>query len=610
MNVLGISAHYHDASAAVVSDGQVIAAAAEERFTLQKHDPSFPRYAIEFCLHEAGIAAQDLDEIVFYEEPHTKFTRVLSSTVSGFPFTRGAFVRSMSSWIGSKLWVKNEISRKLDVHPRKIRTIPHHVSHAAQAFAGSPFSDAAILVVDAVGEWGSTSLFRGEFAPGLRLTPIESIPYPHSLGLAYAAFTAFLGFKVNDGECSTMALATFGTPIYADDIRRVIQPQRDGTYRLDPAYFTFDQFRDTPFSSKFVERFGQPRSFKDELPFDCLRQPHDERPSISAAHQRFADIAASVQLVLEEALLGLCRKLHAMTGAKALCFSGGVALNCVANTRLLRESPFEDIFVPPDPGDGGAAIGAALYSYYTATGQPPAGSSVHPYLGQHYDEGREADMLAHVNPDHWVRHRSIGRPQATGMRLDVRRSDRFEQIVGGVVDDLQKGKIVGWFQGRFENGPRALGNRSILIDPQSIPVARRLSRAVKARAPYRPYALSMTAETAATVLTEQPGDLPRMARWMQMTWNIRPQVVPQVAAAIHVDGTTRPQVCRQSENPRYHALLTAYGQASGTAALLNTSFNDAGFPIVSSPAEALIMFARTDLDTLVVNDLVVRKVHA
>jgi carbamoyltransferase len=609
MNVLGISAFYHDSSAALISDGKIVAAAAEERFTRQKHDPNYPRFSIDFCLKEVGLAAQELDRIVFYEDPYIKFTRVLASSLAPFPFSRSAFVRSMRTWLGEKLWVKNQISKNLDVHPDKIAFIPHHLSHAAQAFIGSSFEEAAILTVDAVGEWSSTSLYSASWDGGLKFKEIEVIPYPHSLGLAYSVFTAFIGFRPMDGECSTMALASFGKPIYADQVRKILRVQKDGSYDLDQSYFNFNQFSSVPYSKKFLKVFGEPRRYKDKLPFNTLSENGNAGSEASADHQRYADIAASVQLVLEEALLGLIGKLHKATGLKNLCMAGGVALNCVANTRILKESPFENLFVPPDPGDGGGALGAASYYSFTEDGASRFDPNLclTPFLGKEYDEDRDTKMLEHVDTDEWINYRAEGAAQGRGMRLNITHHRDFDDLIPGVVDDIKAGHVVGWVQGRFENGPRALGNRSLLIDPGRLDIARKMSLTVKARAPFRPYALSITGEAASKVL-DLDGQVPSTAKWMQMVSKVKDDAIPSVRAALHVDSSTRPQVCNRNENPRYHKLLTAYGESTGLPALLNTSFNESGYPLVSSPVEAMLVFARTNMDTLVINNSVVRKV--
>jgi carbamoyltransferase len=610
MKVLGLSAYYHDATAAVIVDGRVAATAAEERLTLQKHDQSYPKLAIDACLQTAGIAVEDLDAVVFYEEPHLKFPRVVASCLAGFPRSVGTFTRAMKTWLGSKLWIRNEISKRLGVDPSLVHCVNHHKSHAAQAFAASPYRDAAILIVDAVGEWASTSLWRGRFGAdgALALDHLLEIPYPHSLGLVYAAFTAFLGFKVNDGECSTMALAAFGQPRYVEQIRKIIVAQADGTYVVDNSYFEFDRMSGAPFARKFLGVFGTPRDFRSPLPFDSLANvdPQHRQAPISKDHQRWVDIAASLQVVLEETLLNLCRHLHRRTGVDNLCLAGGVALNCVANSRLLADGPFANVFVPPDPGDGGAAVGAGLYGYYAGLGQPASGFVLHPYLGCEYDATKDLESFATARPQSWSRHREPGASAVTAdQRLEITTHDDFDRVIAETVADLQRGRIVGWYQGRFENGPRALGNRSILIDPANIPLARKLSATTKKRAGYRPYALSIAAADAHRALHRRH-DV-RLERWMQLTQPIQSAVAPRVAAALHVNGTTRPQVCGPDDNSRYHRLLTAYGSASGFSALLNTSFNMSGLPIVSTPTEALLMFARTDMDTLVLGNTVIRK---
>jgi carbamoyltransferase len=601
VNVLGISAFYHDASAAVISNGSLIAAAAEERYTRQKHDPNFPKFAIQHCLQRAQLATQDIDAVVFYEEPHTKFTRVLASVLSGYPRTRASFVRSMKDWMRTKLWLKNELSRRLGISPSRVEFCPHHLSHAYQAFVGSPFDDAAVLTVDAVGEWASTGLFHATKGAAVEVKPLEIIPYPHSLGLLYSVFTAFLGFRPNDGESSVMALASFGEPKYREAVAEVLRIQADGTYEIDQSYL--DQFASVPYTHKFCTLFGQPRSFKEELPFSTLGEPASR---ITADQQRYADIAASVQCVLEDALLALANRLQRMTGVDSLCLAGGVALNCVANSALLGRSKFSRLYVPPDPGDGGAAIGAAAYGAFRE--KSVSGFSMTPYLGSSYGEDLDVAMLSEIDMQAWDDYRAPRAASLAGTRLEIKRPEASERLVAEVVDDLKAGRMVGWFQGRFENGPRALGNRSLLADPSRVDVALRLSRCVKSRAGFRPYAFSVTAEDAGRCM-DLPTPLPGPARWMQMVAPVKSEALQAVQAATHVDGTNRAQVCSREDNPRFHRLLSAFGEAAGLGALLNTSFNESGYPIVATPSEALLIFARTDLDTLVLNDTVIRKAH-
>lgn len=604
MNVLGVSYGYHDASASLIVDGRVVAASAEERFTRQKHDSNFPTFAIDYCLKEGGgLRAADVDQVVFHEDPHAKFARVLTTALAPFPRSRREFVNSTKSWLGKKLWALSTVSSRLDVPPGRISYLSHHFSHAVQAFMGSGFDESAILIVDAVGDWASTALFRGRWRGGRPLVErIFEIPFPNSLGLVYSAFTAFLGFNPNDSECSTMALAAFGRPVYVDAVREIIAGLDDGTYRVDQRYFNFANFYKGVVTGRFTSLFGEPRAFAQKLPFRSFGAPCETTPEV----QRFADAAYAVQTVVEERLLALARRLHRECPSDNLCFAGGVSLNCVANRRLLTEGPFKNIYIPPDPGDGGTAVGTALY--YDALNEPvdPLAASYDPYLGARYDEREDIQMLDHVRPEHVARYRKRGLAPLPGMRFRHCGFANADDLVDEVARRLVRGNIVGWFQGRAEIGPRALGNRSILVRPDDVELAHRLSRDVKDRALFRPYAFSVAEEDALEVLDVPPEHV-RFCRWMQYTQPVRPAYWDRVAATLHVDHTTRPQVCSASDNPRYHRLLNAFGDRFGLAALLNTSFNPSGYPIVSTPVEALMMFARTGMDALALGDTLVWK---
>ena len=611
MRVLGVSAHFHTAAAALVVDGQVVGAAAEERFTRVKHDPSFPEQSISWLLASAGLRGADLDRVVFYEQPHVKFTRVLASTLSTFPRHHRSFGSAMKRWLGDRLWTTNKLSRLLDVHPDRVGVVVHHRSHAAQAFVGSGWDESAILTLDGVGEWDTTGLGRGQIDQGhLTLDILETHRYPDSLGLFYAAFTTFLGFRANSEECSTMALATFGEPRYAPVVRQILKVGTDGTYRFDNSWFDFVSLGQAPFTQKLVDALGSPRTPGTPLPFESFRAPDAEPLVVTEDHQRFADIAASAQLVLEEAVLGLARRAARLTGSSRLCLSGGVALNCVATARLLRETSFDDIWIPPDPGDGGAALGAVqhvLGEHGALHGQTRA---ISPYLGRVYDVRPTLEMLHHMGPSGWRAYRLPGLPPAEAFTLSVESLESDEDgLIARVVSDLLAGRIVGWVQGGFEFGPRALGHRSLLAHPARVDTAMKLSTRVKARAPFRPYAFSIAEEDAIRAFPQWAEAIPSMARWMQLVAPVSEAVHDQVRATIHIDGTTRPQVVSAAQNPRYHRLLRAFGAETGLSALLNTSFNARGEPIVSSPEEALMVFARTDLDTLVLGDAILRKVY-
>lgn len=589
MKVLGLSSNYHDASAALVIDGKVTASAAEERFTLQKHDPSFPILAARFCLEQAGLSADDLDLIAYHEEPEAKFSRTLASSFERFPLSFSTFVKSMREAITSGFWVKNEISKRLDVHPDKIVFMPHHMSHAAHSFLCSPFEKAAILTVDAAGEWICSGGFTGDRARGRgAVEPFSVVPFPHSLGLVYSSFTGFLGFKVNDGECSTMALAAFGKPRFVDAVRKIIRPNADGTYEIELGYFDFTRDDALPITKRFTDLFGAPRPYKQPLPFDCFVEKQND---VSADDQRYADIAASVQLVLEENILRMARSLKEKTGYKDLCLSGGVALNCVAVNRLVESGIFGNVFVPPDPGDGGGALGAALYASLVHGGKHEIGRC-HPYHGQAGSEDEVLSLLPHLD---------LPRKPKVLVQKD------FDGAVKAAAAALAAGKIVGWVQGRFESGPRALGNRSILMDPSRVDVARRLSSRVKRRAAFRPYACSVAEFETARVFSDTRSAASDNARWMQVSCAVREDMRAPLRAALHVDGTTRPHVCFEQDNPRMFHLLKEFAKHTGLAALLNTSMNERGMPMVCGALEALMMFVRTDMDMLVIHDTVLVK---
>ncbi len=602
MKVLGISSHYHDASAALVVDGSVMAAAAEERFTLQKHDPTFPLLAARACLAKARIEAHELDRVVYHEDTAVKFTRNFSAGLARFPFSPGAFVKSMEDAVTSGFWIRNEISKKLDIDPGKVFLMPHHLSHAALSFLGSPYQKAAILIMDAVGEWTCSSIFVGDRSKENFLELEEVIPFPQSLGLVYSAFTAFLGFKVNDGECSTMALAAFGRPIYADSVRKVLRPGKPGIYQVDDSYLNLSSVKGgVPVSEKFFELFGPARSPHEPLPFDSM--PGGSPEKVTDQSRRYADIAASLQLVLEECVLGLAAYVKEKTGLSQLCLGGGVALNCVANGKLLESGLFTDYFVPPDPGDGGGAMGAALYGHWMLSRDLSGSEPLHPFKGAEYSDELISDLVDHAKVNVW-RKFSMLPLGYRGFRKEKCSSEA--ELTEKVAELLAGGAIVGWCQGRFENGPRALGARSILIDPERVDLARKLSRSVKRRAPFRPYACSILEDAASEVL-ELPKGCFRLHSWMQASAKVKASSVDKLRASLHTDLTTRPQICSREEQPLFAALLEAFGKRKGLPVLLNTSFNESGLPMVAGPVQALAMFVRTEMDVLVVGKTIISK---
>lgn len=603
MNILGLSSNYHDASAALVVDGQVKFAAAEERFSRRKHDPSFPMRTIREGLSRAGLQTKDLDWIVYHEDPYNKLSRSLATSLSRWPFSLKSFLLTGKDAVTSGLRIHSDIASQLDVDPRKIVFAPHHMSHAALAFLASPYAEAAVMTIDAVGEWTSSAIFRAsrDERSGFKLEPLHVSPFPHSLGLFYSSMTSYLGFKVNDGECSLMALAAFGRPIFLEEMRKIIRLDENGGHEINLEYLDFRSDTEIPVSQKFLKIFGPARSYKAKLPFDCLSERAS--PADDTESSRFADIAASVQAILEEAVVAYGQKAKRLAGLNDLCYSGGVALNCVANEKLRRSAGFSSMYIPVDPGDGGAALGAALY-VSALKGEMPGFGSVHPYQGVEISADELEAFLPYVNPKKWPPFSQLA--TRGKVRVQFRRLSERD-LVAEVARKIWDGKIVGWSRGRFEQGPRALGARSILIRADQEIVARRLSTRVKKRAAFRPYALAMSEEAAGQMLESFEDLVPHTARWMQTSMPIRDSVRRSVRCGLHIDGTTRPQVIRATENPIFASLLKAYGELSGTEALINTSFNEAGSPLVSNHLDAMMMFARTEMDVLVVGDLLVEK---
>lgn len=602
MKILGISSHYHDSSAAIIIDGKVVAAAAEERFSKEKHDPGFPHFAIEFCLEKANIKAEDIDFVAYHEDPINKFSRNIMSTLVNWPHSRSNFVKATKEAVLSGFWIRSQIAKELDLPASKVIFIPHHMSHAAHTFFTSPFSRAAVLTLDAVGEWSSTGIFLADKS-AKEINPLEIVRFPHSLGLVYSAFTSFLGFKVNSGESSVMALAAFGEPVYADVVRQILKPIPDGTFEVDLSYFDFSKTDITPITEKFIKVFGSPRNFKTKLLFDCLAHSAVQP---SADEQRYANVAASIQLVLEEVIIHLVKRAKKLTGADNLCLAGGVALNCVANSKIVESGIFENVYCPPDPGDGGGAMGAGIFLAHKK-GEAVTGEGFSPFFGASHTGHELTEMLADVDTSAWHRFSRIPLKPTKKDDLKISRISNEEDLIDQVAQLLKAKKVIGWLQGRFENGPRALGGRSILCDPSDTELAKKVSTKIKLRAPFRPYACSMTEEQAKISLEFPQAKVPLLAHWMLYTAKVKQDQIPQLRGAMHVDSTTRVQVVHRDIQPRFYKLLKAYGKLSGSETILNTSFNESGFPIVNTPVDALIMFSRTNLDVLVIEDLIIER---
>jgi carbamoyltransferase len=602
--VLGISAYYHDSAACLIEGTRIVAAAQEERFTRKRHDAAFPTLAIAYCLKEAGIDADALSAVVFYEKPFLKLERILATAIDTAPRGFAQFVRAVPLWLRERMWIPDLIRRELGTAaPRwykpsrrvpwrgELLFVEHHQSHAASAFYPSPFERAAVLTVDGVGEWATTSMGRGN---GSKLEVTREIHYPHSLGLLYSTFTYFTGFKVNSAEYKLMGLAPYGEPTYVRAIRdHLVEIKGDGSFALNLDYFGYTTGLKMS-NGRMDALFGGP-----------ARRP--EEPIT----KREVDLARSIQVVLEDALGALVRRLHADTGEERLCMAGGVALNCVANTRLLRDGPFKDIWVQPAAGDAGGAVGAALYAAHNFFELPrpsPGKDSMRAaLLGPAFDNA-EVDLF--------IRENGLA---AEPLPPD-RRADRIAEL-------LEQGLVVGLFQGRMEFGPRALGSRSIIADPRSADMQSRLNLKIKQRESFRPF--------APAVMREQVGryyDIDRDSPYMLFTADLLPEhrradgageaaaahasgdylaelkvVRSSLPAVTHVDYSARLQTVDAASNPGFYAILAAFHRRTGCPAVINTSFNVRGEPIVCTPRDAYVCFRSTEMDVLVLNDFLLRR---
>ena len=593
MKILGISAYYHDSAACLVVDGHIVAAAQEERFTRKKHDSGFPSHAIAYCLSEASIQAADLDHVVFYDKPFVKFERLLETYLAFAPRGFGSFVTSLPVWLKDKLFqktvisdaLKEEFGKDIDWNARLLFS-EHHLSHAASAFFPSPFEEAAVLTMDGVGEWTTTSLAVGR---GNTLCVEKEIRFPHSLGLLYSAMTYYTGFKVNSGEYKVMGLAPYGEPRFAKVIKdHLIDTKEDGSFHLDMSYFNYCTGL-TMTNERFDALFGGP-----------------PRTSEGQLTQREMDLAASIQAVTEEVVIKLARGVRKSTGQRNLCLAGGVALNCVANGKLLRENIFDNIWVQPAAGDAGGALGAALAAYYMMCKQPrtvnPLDSMQGSYLGPQFGQ---ADIEARLK-------------KAGAVFTTV--SD--DELINLTAQALADGKAVGWHYGRMEFGPRALGGRSIIADPRSASVQKQLNLKVKYRESFRPFAPSVLREDVAEWFDHNT-DSPYMlmvadvakAKQLTMTpeqeklFGIEKLNVPrsEIPAITHVDYSARIQTVHRETNPMYHRLISKFKDLTGCPVIVNTSFNVRGEPIVCTPEDSFNCLMGTEIEFLVVGNCIMRK---
>jgi len=581
--ILGISAFYHDSAACLVKDGKIISAAQEERFTRKKHDHSFPSQAIEYCLEEAGIERQDLDYVTFYDKPFQKFDRLLTTYLTYAPQGFASFIKAMPLWLKQKLWIKDFIATELKFNG-KIIFPEHHQSHAASAFFPSPFKDAAFLTVDGVGEWTTSSYGIGQ---NNKIEIIGELHFPHSLGLLYSTFTYFTGFKVNSGEYKLMGLAPYGNPTYVDIIKdKLIDLKSDGSFKMNMKYFNFASGL-TMTNRKFANLFGGP-----------ARKPESE------ITQREMDLACSIQEVSEEILLKMVNHVHKQTQKSNLVLAGGVALNCVGNGRILREGPFENIWIQPAAGDAGGALGAALFTWHQYLEKPREPQSQRDsqqgsYLGPDFSDKEIRTYLdLHNIPSHYKDDDTL-----------------FNSIAQLIADE----KVIGWFQGRMEFGPRALGNRSIIGDARSPKMQSTMNLKIKYRESFRPFAPSILIEKVTDIfdLDQESPYMLLVAPVKKELWTNRDESQSGLAminspgstvpAITHVDQSARIQTVHPDDNPRYHKLISKFYELTGSPVIINTSFNVRGEPIVCTPQEAFTCFMRTDMDHLVLGNYLLNK---
>ncbi|MBP7088990.1 MAG: carbamoyltransferase [Candidatus Omnitrophica bacterium] len=586
MNILGISAFYHDSAACLVRDGMIIAAAQEERFSRKKHDSSYPKEAIAYCLKEGDIKPSRLDFVAFYDKPFLKFERILSTYLAYAPLGIGSFIKAIPLWLKRKLWVK-ELITKATGFPGQILFTEHHQAHAASAFFPSPFYESAFLTVDGVGEWATASFGQGE---DNKIKILYELHFPHSLGLLYSAFTYYTGFKVNSGEYKVMGLAPYGRPVYKEKIlHELLDLKEDGSFRLNMKYFNYCVGL-TMTNQNFHNLFGGPP-----------RKPE------SGLRQRDMDLARSVQEVTEEIMLRMANQVYKKTKSKNLCLAGGVALNCVANGRLLREGPFENIWIQPASGDAGGAIGAALSTWYQ-------------YLGNKRlcDNQKDSQLASYLGPAY-----SFNDIKNFLQRNDISYQQINDDDIPQVVADLiAEQKVIGWFQGRMEFGPRALGNRSIIGDARSIDMQEKMNLKIKFRESFRPFAPSVISEKISDYF-----DLDRESPYMLLVAPVKKEirnplsseeenlfglkrlhlVRSKIPAVTHVDYSARIQSVNKEDNPLFHRLIEVFGQKYGHSVIINTSFNVRGEPIVCSPEDAFRCFMRTNMDYLLLGNFLIEK---
>jgi carbamoyltransferase len=562
MYVLGISCYYHDSGAALVCDGELVAAAEEERFNRIKHYSDFPKHAVDYCLAEAGITIADVDYITFYEKPLVKFNRILETILARWPLTYRNWVRSMPIWLLDKLRIGKTIQEELATD-KDIYYCQHHLAHAASAFLVSPYEEAAVITADGVGEWTTTAWGVGR---GTEITFEKEIRFPHSVGLLFSAITAYLGFRVNDAEWKVMGLAPYGKPTYVDKFREVVDIRDDGSFRLNMRYFTHTHSTEKMFSRAWEELFGRP-----------------QRPSETELDDFHQDIAHSGQKIVEEIMVKMATHVHRTTGQDNLCVAGGVGLNCVANWRILQESGFKNIFIQPAAGDSGGALGAAFYLYNSVLNNPRRFTMRNAYWGPAFDDDAIKAAL-----------------ERSG--LQYRYVDREEDLLDETAGMIEAGQVIGWYQHRLEFGPRALGSRSLVADARNPEMKDIINAKVKFREAFRPFAPSVLREHAHEYF-EMPEGMD--APYMLLVPKVRADKHAVLPAITHQDGTGRVQTVTEEDNGRYYRLIRTFGERTGIPVVINTSFNVRGEPIVCTPQDAINTFVNTGIDAVVLGNFIV-----
>jgi carbamoyltransferase len=570
MNILGLSFYYHDSSAALVQDGKLVAASEEERFSRVKHDSGFPELAIDFVLKMGGITLHDVDYVVFYEKPFIKFERMLLSAMATFPRSSAVFRESMQRWVSDKLWIKSMMSKRMGVPNSKLLFAEHHVSHAASSFYTSPFEESAILTIDGAGEWSTSTMGVGR---GNKIEVIKEMRFPHSLGLLYSAFTAYCGFEINEGEYKLMGMHPYGEPKYVDKIYELIKVGDDGSLWHDMKYFAYHYSRDSTLTEAFGEHFGRP--------------PRDPKLQDKSLDPYYCDMAASIQKVTEEVIMKMANHLHELTGLNNLCLAGGVALNSVANFKTLRDGPFENVYIHPAPGDDGGCVGAAYWAYNHVLDQPRGPALDHAYLGSEYSDEEIEEFL-------------------TRNDIAFEKFEDDEEFFDFVAQSLVDGMVCGWYRGRFEWGPRALGARSIIADPRKAEMKEKLNAKIKFREAFRPFAPSVLEERANEFFEIPEAQKHFPARFMLYVTPVRDDKRDVLPAITHEDGSGRLQTVYKDTNPGYHRMIERFGELTGVPVVMNTSFNLKGEPIVEHPSHAFNTFSLSGMDLLLLNNYVIR----